>query len=47
MRKVIENTFSQITRWFPKRIHATSINGFLLKLKLFIWSFTFDKALSI
>jgi len=45
MRKVIENTFSQITAWFPKRIHATSINGFLLKLKLFIWSFTFNKAL--
>lgn len=45
MRKVIENTFSQITAWFPKRIHATSIRGFLLKLKLFIWSFSFNKAL--
>lgn len=47
MRKVIENTFSQITAWFPKRIHATSINGFLLKLKLFIWNFSFHKALSL
>jgi hypothetical protein len=47
MRKVIENTFSQITAWFPKRIHATSINGFLLKLKLFLWSFTFYKALTL
>ena len=49
MRKVIENIFSQITAWFHKRIHATSIiiEGFLLKLKLFIWSFTFHKALSL
>jgi len=47
MRKVIENTFSQITAWFPKRIHATSINGFLLKLKLFLWSYTFHKALTL
>ena len=47
LRKVIETTFSQITAWFPKRIHATSIKGFLLKLKLFIWSFTFNKALCV
>lgn len=46
MRKVIENTFSQITAWFPKHIHATSIKGFILKLKLFIWSFTLNKALN-
>jgi hypothetical protein len=47
MRKIIENTFSQITAWFPRQIHATTIEGFLLKVKLFIWSFTFYKALSL
>lgn len=47
MRKIIENTFSQITAWIPKRIHATSINGFLLKIKLFIWGFAFIKALTL
>ena len=46
-RKVIENVFSQITAWIPRCIHATSINGFMLKLKLFIWSFTFDKLVSL
>ena len=47
MRKIIENTFSQITAWIPKRIHATSIKGFLLKIKLFIWIFAFHKAISL
>lgn len=46
-RKVIENVFSQITAWIPRCIHATSINGFILKLKLFIWSFTLDKLVSL
>jgi len=47
MRKIIENTFSQITAWIPKRVHATSIKGFLLKIKLFIWCFAFHKALTL
>ena len=46
-RKIIENTFSQITALMPKRIHATSIKGFLLKIKLFLWSFTFSKSLNL
>ena len=46
-RKVIENVFSQITAWLPRSIHATTIEGFLLKLKFFIWSFTFDKLVSL
>lgn len=45
MRKIIENVFSRITAWMPKRIHATSIQGFLLKIKLFIWNFTFNSCL--
>lgn len=41
MRKRIETMFSQITRLFPKSIHATTRKGFLLKILLFIISFSF------
>lgn len=39
-RKRIETMFSQISVMFPKRIHAVTVNGFLLKLVLFIFVFT-------
>lgn len=42
-RKRIETTFSQITNMFPKRIHAVTSNGFVLKIVLFILIFTIDK----
>jgi hypothetical protein len=44
-RKLIETVFSKITAWMPKKIHATTIEGFLLKIKLFIWNYTFNAAL--
>ncbi|HYE74272.1 MAG TPA: IS982 family transposase, partial [Blastocatellia bacterium] len=44
MRKRIETVFSQITRLFPKRIHAVSLKGFLMKLSFFIIAFTLDRA---
>ncbi len=44
MRKRIETVFSQITRLFPKRIHAVTLTGFLLKLSMFIIAFALDKA---
>lgn len=31
-RKPIENKFSEITSWFPRKIHAVTIQGFLLKI---------------
>lgn len=43
LRKIIENVFSRITANIPRRVHATSIKGFLLKIKFFIWSFTLNK----
>lgn len=43
VRKIIENVFSKITAKMPKRIHATSIKGFLLKVKFFIYSFTLNR----
>jgi hypothetical protein len=42
VRKIIENVFSRLTTLMPKRIHATTIKGFLLKIKFFIYSFTFN-----
>lgn len=42
-RKRIENTFSQISAMFPKRIHAVTVDGFLLKVILFIFVFTLNE----
>jgi hypothetical protein len=44
VRKYIETTFSTMTSWFPKKIHAVTFNGFLLKLLLFTFAFMLDKA---
>lgn len=46
IRKLIESLFAQITSMIPRKIHATTIKGFLLKLKLFIWGFSFKKLCS-
>jgi hypothetical protein len=42
-RKRIETAFSDITKNMPKKIHAVTENGFLIKLIAFIWAYTFDK----
>ena len=42
IRKSIETAFSIITGKFGKVIKATSIGGFLTKLKLFILTYSFD-----
>lgn len=44
MRKRIETVFSQITNFFPKKIHAVTFEGFLIKIFLFVLGFTLDKA---
>lgn len=43
-RKKIETIFSKITNFFPKKIHAVRIKGFLLKLLCFILGFTLNSA---
>lgn len=43
-RHYIETIFSEITRRFPKSIHAVTIDGFLLKLATFIVAFTLETA---
>ena len=39
-RKRIEVTFSQVTNFFPKKIHAVTKERFVLKLELYILAFT-------
>lgn len=46
-RKRIETVFSDIAKYMPKKIHAVTKNGFLIKLIMFIWAYTFDKLYNI
>jgi hypothetical protein len=42
-RKKIENVFSGITAYFPKKIHAVTAKGFLLKVFLFLFAYTLEQ----
>jgi len=42
-RKSVETMFSEITSWFPKRIHAVTAIGFIIKIAFFMIAFTFNK----
>lgn len=44
-RKRIETTFSQLVSLFPRKIHAVTREGFLLKLVVFIVSFSLKELL--
>lgn len=44
MRKYIETTIGEVEKLFPKKIHATTLNGFLLKIALFLFAFQIEKA---
>jgi hypothetical protein len=44
MRKRMETVFSQISSLFPKHIHAVTLDGFLLKVSMFIIAFAIGKA---
>jgi hypothetical protein len=44
MRKRIETVFSQTTNLLPKHIHAITLDGFLLKVSIFIIAYALDKA---
>jgi hypothetical protein len=45
LRRPIESTFSAIRSLFASHIHATTFNGFQLKLSLFVLAFTLNRAL--
>ena len=42
-RKGVETALSGITSLFPKKIHAVTATGFLLKLTLFVFAYTLQK----
>jgi hypothetical protein len=42
-RKQVEPAFPDIAKYLPKKIHAVTISGFLIKLFMFFWAYTFDK----
>ena len=44
MRKYIETTIGEVEKLFPKKIHATTLNGFVLKIALFLFAFQIEKA---
>jgi len=44
MRKNIETTIGEVAKLFPKKIHATNLNGFLLKIALFLFAYQIDTA---
>ena len=44
IRKRIETAFSLISSLFPKWIHAVTLRGFLIKISLFIFASTLDRA---
>lgn len=44
MRKYVETTIGEISKMLPKKIHATNLNGFLLKIALFLFAYQIDKA---
>ena len=43
IRKRVETTFTEITNEFPKKIHAVTAEGFLLKVIAFIFSYTLKR----
>jgi IS5 family transposase len=45
LRKRVETTFSLLTRLFPRKIHAVTAAGFLLKIVIFVVSFSLSQLL--
>ena len=46
MRKRVETTISDIKKMFPRTIHAITIEGFLIKLTLFVFGLQLNKAIN-
>jgi hypothetical protein len=44
MRKRNETVLNQINNLFPKHIHAVTLDGFLLKVSMFVIAFALDNA---
>ncbi len=39
VRKYIETRIGEISKMFPKKVEATNLNGFLLKIALFLFAY--------
>ncbi|APA00779.1 IS982 family transposase [Flavobacterium commune] len=46
MRKRIETTISDIKKLFPRTIHAVTLEGFLIKLTLFVFGLQLNKSIN-
>jgi hypothetical protein len=46
-RRIIESVGSTLTELFPKRIHATTLQGFVLKVWGFIFAHHFRRLASV
>ena len=46
MRKRVETTISDIKKMFPRTIHAITLEGFLIKLTLFIFGLQLNKSIN-
>ncbi|MDT5159509.1 MAG: hypothetical protein QOH51_3866, partial [Acidobacteriota bacterium] len=44
MRKRIETVLRQISSLLPKKIHSVTLDGFMLKVSMFVIAFALDKA---
>ncbi len=44
LRHQIETTIGEVEKMFPKKIYATTLSGFILKIALFLWAFQINKA---
>jgi hypothetical protein len=44
LRRRVETVFGEITKLLPKKIHATTLGGFILKISLFLFAYQIDKA---
>lgn len=45
LRKRIETSFSELTRLLPRKIDAVTVQGFIMKLLIFVFSFSLQKIL--
>jgi hypothetical protein len=46
MRKRVKTTISDIKKMFPRTIHAVTLEGFLIKLTLFVFGLQLNKAIN-
>jgi hypothetical protein len=44
LRRRLETVFGEISKLFPKKIPATTLSGFILKISLFLFAYQVDKA---